>query len=288
METYANLFWMQSTIKRKYKYLEVHRMKNDPIRYYRDGKTFFLRGKCKLYSTKDKYVKEEDTIFIHSGGVETAPKGTGLLTKSPIQCLCIFKAQASTLFIISSKTDAHILFHSAKPLSNADMCDIANLISDTLVSDLHYPKQHSMDIIISYSLSDNNEAAIVSLTFIKEIVIHGVIRAEQHTQNRPSFQIFIPSEGESKKEVPKGKWHEWIPEGCSYYPCHHIANQICDYCYCPFYPCYDKELGACITSSKGEKVWSCETCALLHHPTVAMHLRAHPTASLTELKAIHK
>jgi len=261
-------------------------MKNDAIRYYRDGNTFFLRGKCKLYSAKNTCVKEEDTIFIHSGGVKTVPKGSGLLTSIPIQFLCIFKAQASTIFITASKTDAQILFHSAKPLSNADMHDIAELISNTLVSDLSYPKQHSMDIIVSYSLSNNDENSIVALPFIKDMIIHGIMRAQQHVQNRPSFQIFIPSEGENKKEIPKGKWHEWMPEDCPYYPCHHIANQICDYCYCPFYPCYDSELGACIISSKGEKIWSCEACTLLHHPPVAIHLRTHPTASLAELKKV--
>ena len=140
---------------------------------------------------------------------------------------------------------------------------------------------------ISSSLLSESEYEMIALPFIKDIVIHGVMRAQQYVQNRPSFQIFIPSEGERKKERPLGKWHEWIPEGCQYYPCHQIANQICDYCYCPFYPCYDSELGACITSSKGEKVWSCETCTLLHHPTIARYLRAHPTASLIELKSIH-
>jgi len=262
-------------------------MKNDPIRYYRDGDTFFLRGKCKLYLAKENQVEEEETIFIHSGGVETAPKSAGLLTPIPIQYLCIFKAPISTVFIISSKTDVQILFHSAIPLSDVEMRKIADLISETLVSDLSYPTQHSKDIIVSYSLSDSNENASEALPFIKDIIIHGIMRAQQHIQNRPSFQVFIPGKGEGKKEVPEGKWHEWIPEGCQYYPCHHIANQACDYCYCPFYPCYDEELGACITSSKGEKIWSCEACALLHYPAVAMYLRAYPTASLEELKDIH-
>jgi Zn-finger protein len=266
--------------------MEMHKMKNDPIRYYRGGSTFFLRGTCNPYVAKNKRVKEDDTIFIHSEGVETVPKGTGLLTSTSIQYLCIFKAPTSTLFITASETDVQILFHHAMPLSHTDMCDIADLISNTLVSDFTYSKQCSTDIIISYSISDRNRNAQAALPFIKDVVIHGVIRAQQHVQNRPSFQIFIPSEGEGKTEVPQGKWHEWIPEGCPYYPCHHIADQICDYCYCPFYPCYDEELGACITSLKGEKVWSCEPCTLLHYPAVAMYLRAHPTASLTELKEV--
>ncbi|MDR2855570.1 MAG: cysteine-rich small domain-containing protein [Methanomicrobiales archaeon] len=262
-------------------------MKNDTIRYYRDKETFFLRGTCHLSLGKDTHVKKEDTIFIHSGQKYPFPKGTGLFTSVPIQYLCIFKAPKSTLFITASKEEVQIIYHNHKPLSDADMHTIADLIDNTLVLDLHYQKQSSMNVIVSYSLSECDNDIISEPGFIQDIIIHGVRRAEQHIQNRPSFQIFIPREGESKKESPKGKWHEWIPENCPYYPCHDIANQICDYCYCPFYPCYDEELGTCITSSKGEMVWSCEACTLLHYPPIAAHLKIYPVASLAELKEVH-
>jgi len=261
-------------------------MKNDAIRYYRDKNTFFLRGSCHLYLGKDAHVKGEDTIFIHSREEYPYPKGTGLLTSIPIRYLCIFKAPKSTVFITASKEEVQILYHHAKPLSDADMHMVADLIHNTLVLDLHYPVQSSMDIIVSYSLYECDNDIISEPLFIQDIITHGVQRAEQHIQNRPSFQIFIPHEGESKKERPKGQWHEWIPENCPYYPCHDIKNQVCDYCYCPFYPCYDEELGSCITSSKGERLWSCEACALLHHPSVAAHLKAYPVSSVAELKLV--
>ena len=259
-------------------------MKNDTIRYYRDGNTFFLRGRCHLYVKKDDHVKKEDTIFIHSGQKHPFPNGTGLLTSVLIQHLCIFKAPKSTVFIAASKEEVQILYHHAKPLTDASMRVIADLINNTLIIDLNYHVQSSMDIIVSYSLSKSNNDIISEPMFIKDIVIHGVRRAEQYLHNRPSFQIFIPDKGERKKEHPKGKWYEWIPEDCPYYPCHDIENQVCDYCYCPFYPCHDEELGACITSSKGELIWSCEACTLLHDPFVAAHLKAYPVASLAELK----
>ena len=262
------------------------RMQNDTIRYYKCKNSFFLRGRCKIYSAKDNLKKEETTIFIHSGKKDSPPQGTGLLTSIPIQYLCIFKAPQSTLFTIASDEDVQIIFHHPNPLPDVDMLAISDTIHDTLVSDLNYPIQNSMNTIISYSLSDRNEE-VISLNFIKEIIIHGVQRAKQHIQNRPSFQIFIPHEGESKKEVPKGQWHEWVPEGCPYHPCHDIKNQICDYCYCPFYPCYDEELGMCVTSSKGGKIWSCEPCTLLHYPSVAGYLKKHPMAELRDLKRIH-
>ena len=261
-------------------------MKNDTVRYYRDKNTFFLRGTCYLYSAKDAQTKKEDTIFIHSGQGCPFPKGTGLLTSVPIRYLCIFKAPKSTLFITASKEEVQILYHHAKPLSDADMHTIADLIHNTLVLDLHYQVQSSMDIIVSYSLGECKNDIISEPTFIKDIITHGVQRAEQHIQNRPSFQIFIPQEGESNKENPKGRWYEWIPENCPYYPCHGIVNQICDYCYCPFYPCYDEELGTCVMSSRGEMVWSCEACSLLHYPSVAAHLKRHPLAPLAELKVV--
>jgi len=259
-------------------------MKNDTIRYYKDGNTFFLRGTCHLYVGKDASVKNEDIIFIHSGQNRSLPRGTGLLTSVPIRYLCIFKAPKSTLFITASKEEVQILYHHAKPLTDASMRTIADLIHHTLVQDLHYQAQSSMNIIISYSLSKCDDDIVSETMFIQDIVIHGVRRAKQHLQNRPSFQIFIPQEGERRKENPKGHWYEWVPEDCPYYPCHDMVNQICDYCYCPFYPCYDEELGVCIMSSKGEMIWSCQACTLLHDPCVAAHLKAHPVSSLAELK----
>jgi adenosylcobyric acid synthase len=49
-------------------------------------------------------------------------------------------------------------------------------------------------------------------------------------------------------------------ESCEYYPCHH-HGQDCTYCFCPFYPCNDGDLGR----SVGEKrIWDCSYCLLIH------------------------
>jgi len=55
---------------------------------------------------------------------------------------------------------------------------------------------------------------------------------------------------------------------CEYYPCH-FAGQDCTYCFCPFYPCDDKELGKYIVGRKGTDVWSCKDCNWIHeHETI--------------------
>ncbi len=83
-----------------------------------------------------------------------------------------------------------------------------------------------------------------------------------------------------------GHWVAWSPEGCPYYPCHHMEHQRCDFCYCPFYPCGDTSLGEEVVSSTGGVVWNCSACTLLHEPVVADHLRQNPMASLAELKRV--
>lgn len=53
-------------------------------------------------------------------------------------------------------------------------------------------------------------------------------------------------------------------ENCPYHPCHY-RGQDCTYCFCPFYPCEDSDLGEFVISSRnGEEVWSCVECHLMH------------------------
>lgn len=55
---------------------------------------------------------------------------------------------------------------------------------------------------------------------------------------------------------------------CSYYPCHE-GLEDCSFCYCPFYPCLDKELGGYVyPKSKNSKVWSCTDCNFVHKKRV--------------------
>ncbi len=68
-----------------------------------------------------------------------------------------------------------------------------------------------------------------------------------------------------KEEIDKG----WIgPDtNCEYHPCHFIG-QDCTFCYCPFYPCNDDDLGRNIISKRGKDVWECTYCLFIHRPEV--------------------
>lgn len=75
-------------------------------------------------------------------------------------------------------------------------------------------------------------------------------------------------------------------ENCRYYPCHHILDQDCTHCFCPLYPCKDRELGQFVRTKKGKRFWSCINCQLVHLPKVAMYLERHPQSTTSELKAL--
>ncbi len=51
---------------------------------------------------------------------------------------------------------------------------------------------------------------------------------------------------------------------CEYHPCHY-RGQNCSFCYCPFYPCHDEDLGANLHSeSTSRDVWDCSQCLFCH------------------------
>lgn len=53
-------------------------------------------------------------------------------------------------------------------------------------------------------------------------------------------------------------------KACKFFPCH-IGLEDCTFCYCPFYPCRDENLGGYIYSAKSDKkIWSCESCVWIH------------------------
>jgi len=67
------------------------------------------------------------------------------------------------------------------------------------------------------------------------------------------------------EEIERG----WVgpDKGCEYHCCHFIG-QDCTFCYCPFYPCKDKDLGQNIVSKRGTDVWDCSPCLLIHRQNV--------------------
>jgi len=80
---------------------------------------------------------------------------------------------------------------------------------------------------------------------------------------------------------------EGLPKGkdCPHYPCH-FEGQVCVFCYCPKYPCEDSQLGKWIVSSRGDVVWTCIDCELIHKKRIASFLYDHPEATVSELKRI--
>lgn len=55
-----------------------------------------------------------------------------------------------------------------------------------------------------------------------------------------------------------------LNKSCKFYPCHEQL-QDCTFCYCPFYPCLNEDLGRYVYSPKcKENVWSCLGCDWIH------------------------
>jgi len=54
-----------------------------------------------------------------------------------------------------------------------------------------------------------------------------------------------------------------VNKHCKYYPCHNVLED-CTFCYCPFYPCLNKNLGYYIIGKKNKNIWSCQDCSWIH------------------------
>lgn len=75
-------------------------------------------------------------------------------------------------------------------------------------------------------------------------------------------------------------------DNCQYYPCHNFPGQVCTHCFCPLYPCKDRELGKYVRTKRGKRFWSCIDCRLVHDPLVAEYLSEHMQATTSDLKAL--
>lgn len=76
-----------------------------------------------------------------------------------------------------------------------------------------------------------------------------------------------------KKKVNEELERGWIGcnRDCEYNPCH-FKGQDCTFCYCPFYPCGDTDLGNNITGRRGNDIWSCTDCLFIHRTDVCRHI----------------
>ena len=75
-----------------------------------------------------------------------------------------------------------------------------------------------------------------------------------------------------KKKVLEEIERGWIGPNtaCEYHPCHH-RGQDCTYCYCPFYPCNDEELGKMLHPG-GKEIWDCSDCLFIHRTDVCKYV----------------
>ncbi|MBP1928679.1 adenosylcobinamide hydrolase [Methanolinea mesophila] len=298
------------------------------MRYYlRDG-SLFIRGRFLAASTGIQGgVRRVSTILSHTvrpdwDGKEPErelslqvaraglpPDYFGLLTAVPMRNLCVLSYGTLTVFITAGVSNpdpefhpeicpderAHtinIILHSGEGMSEGALLECIITATGAKAAALHslgYPfSGTTTDAVIVACEGENvHRYAGTGTELGKRIaraVLHGVPEALKRQQgeisrDRPSFFIFSRYGGEH--------WVEWVPEDCPYYPCH-FPGQRCDFCYCPFYPCRDEGLGQWMESSSGGKVWNCSRCTLVHEPEVTEYLRAHPEASLAELRAVEK
>jgi adenosylcobinamide hydrolase len=286
------------------------------MRYYLENNTLFIRGRFTAASTGvaggirqvstvlnrcvptgldlDDPVRYLDLIISRSG---MGPDYFGLMTAVEMRHLCVLQYDFVTVFItagMNGGTSAglhtiNIIVHSAQGMTDGAM--LGGIITVTGAK-----AQALRDMGFSCTGTATDAVVIahegpVAHTFagpltglgqrISAAVLHGIPEALKRHEGeiaREAHSLFVYSRFGGEH------WVEWEPGSCRYYPCH-FPGQRCDFCYCPFYPCLDEDLGQWVTGSQNRQVWNCSTCTLLHEPAVAGYLKENPEASLKELKS---
>lgn len=289
------------------------------MKYYFRGSTLFVRGRFTAASTGvGGGFGKISTILNHtvppdwdhrdperSLWLRVAEEGLGedyygLLTAVAMKNICILQYDFITCFITAGVTHpdpAPVHTINIIVCSREGMSDAALLESVITVTEAKALALRAMGYAFAGTTTDGvviaSEGPVMhkyagSLTEagrrIHEAVYFGVQEALKRQQgivnvDGPTFFIYSRYEGEH--------WVLWSSEGCRYYPCH-FEGQSCNYCYCPFYPCGDPELGSDVKSSQGGTVWSCSGCGLVHYPEVSEYMKRNPEATLDELKALRK
>ena len=240
----------------------------------------------------------------------------GLLTAIPMQNLCIAQYDYITAFVTAAVSDRNrtinIIVTSAKPLTDAALLGAMMTVTEAkmkVIAERKLPATAQSTDAVIVAAEKNGSAAEEFAGPLTEVgmriakaVSHALTEAFVRFDNylltnwgisrgwgggasalmkrkRPSFFILSRYGGEH--------WNEWVPEGCPYHPCHNFAEQQCDFCYCPLYPCRDTEFSEEIDTPAG-KLWSCMDCRFIHEPAVVKHLKENPEAGMAELKAVRK
>jgi adenosylcobinamide hydrolase len=284
------------------------------MRYHFDTSTLFIRGKFRAASTGIAGgIRPVNTLMNHTvpaswihedpekklefiaAGAGINQEFFGLLTAVPVQQCCIIQYDYITVFIsagVRREPPANTGTINIIVCSNEGMEDAALLETIMVATEAKAEALQAMSLPFTGTPADaviaGSEGKIRHRYAgrstdagrrIREAVLHGIPEAIRRHDTAdpsafPSFFIFSRFKGEH--------WVELSPHECPYFPCH-FPGQRCDFCYCPFYPCGDENLGQWVESSNGGKVWNCARCTLLHEPEVADYLKEFPLSSCAEL-----
>ena len=225
-----------------------------------------------------------------------------LLTAVDMHHLCVLQYDFITVFITAgvtnptaSPTSPHtinIIVHSREEMSDAALLETIITVTGAKAQALHglgYDFPGTTTDAVAVACERGGAGRHTYAGTLTEVgrrvhtaILHGIPEALARQQERvrrsePSFFIYSRYGGDH--------WVEWQKEECPYSPCH-FPGQRCDYCYCPYYPCADEELGEWVESSSGGRVWGCAGCTLLHIPEVADYVKRNPEATLAELRRL--
>lgn len=292
------------------------------MRYYYTDDTLFVRGKFRAASTGIAGgIADVSTIFNHTVPTDfnhDSPldyvneildkkqygrEAFGMLTAVWMQDLCVLQFDYITVFVtagVSNPNPDPIKPHTINIIvvSSEGLTDAALLGTILTATEA---KAQALKLLGRNFTGTTSDAIVVASegpavhtyagTFtelgnhVYSAVLKGVMEAvakHEGTAKHPGPSYFIYS------RYNDTGWFEWVRKKCLYYPCH-FAGQVCDFCYCPFYPCKDETLGEWVDSSSGDgKVWACTDCLLLHKREIADYLIAHPDADFSEIRKLQQ
>jgi adenosylcobinamide hydrolase len=284
------------------------------MRYYFETDTLFIRGKFRAASTGiEGGLRSVSTIINHTvspdwnhenpekelefiaANAGIAREFFGLLTAVPVRHCCILQYDYITVFItagVRREPPADTGTINIIIISKEGMGDAALLETIMVATEAKAEALLAMglpltgtptDALVVCSEGEIQHRYAGRLTDtgrrVRDAVIHGMpeaIRSHDATDlsRNASYFIFSRFKGEH--------WVKLSSHDCPYFPCH-FPGQRCDFCYCPFYPCADENLGQWVESTNGGGVWNCAQCTLLHEPEIADYLKEFPLSSRAEL-----
>jgi adenosylcobinamide hydrolase len=289
------------------------------MRYYLDNNTLFIRGAFTAASTGIAGgIRQVSTILNHTvpSGYDHADPGRdldlvvsragmgadyfGLMTAVDMHHLCVLQYDFVTVFLTAGVKNPNpagpntinIIVYSAQGMTDGAMLEGIVTVTGAKAQALRnmglgFTGTTTDAVVIAHEgrVAHTYAGPLTGLgERISAAVLHGIPEALKRHEGEvvraaPSLFVYSRYGGEH--------WVEWEPEACRYYPCH-FPGQRCDFCYCPFYPCLDEDLGQWVTGSHNGPVWNCSSCTLLHEPAIADYLKENPEASLKELKSRKK